>query len=220
MKKIVYVLSVACLLATTGCSKQNEALVLRQSLSFNVGEEVRFEADMPVTWRSTHPFIVEVDEQGKVAAKHVGRAEVIAATSTRHTACVVEVKPRYLTIVEPCYELIGQPKSAVIAKETRKLVGNSEVELIYEGKETYVEFINYSITPDTEVVNGAEILIMNSRKEEVMSFLEERYAPITQPDGTIVGFQNDYPGKATIEIEITHFETKFSLRYEAFVAPE
>lgn len=221
MKKIICVSCVACLVALIGCSQEKEIPELKTSISLYVGEQEQIEVNLPVTWSTDTPFVAEVDDEGVVTANHVGRAEVVASTSTGHTTCVVEVKPRYHTFVEPYYELFGQDGAAVIAKEKRKLVEKSEVELIYEGEVPPISRVSYTLSSDG-MVESADVWIMRTHLEEVMDFLGERYNPITQIGNKIVGFSTNYPNSSNLNIRIDKFHTidMFSLQYKPYVAPE
>lgn len=86
----------------SGCSEDKDKLSLNTSdVSLYVEDTKELTASEKVEWSSESNFIAKVSDKGLLTANHVGKTFVTATCANGTEKCIVEVKAKYNTFVEP-----------------------------------------------------------------------------------------------------------------------
>ena len=193
-------------LVMTSCSKdeEKEELALSQlSVTMVHGDTVTVSANQKAKFSSSDPFVATVSDNGKITAKHVGQTVVTATADGQTKECSVTVKPISNLYKEPILDF-NLTKNDVKAKETRPLEDESDTELIYTDKKTYL--MHYTFDSQTSKLKGVTFGMPNisyAQSSVLTDFLTERYQPIDYKDKEFYFINSDDPNKASMIISMT-----------------
>lgn len=102
MKKFFLLLVAALPMVFTSCGNDDEEPILPSEINLNFSEislnygttnsELKCNLD-DATWSSSNPFVVTVDQTGKITAQHVGTAKVTASVGGYKASAEITVTP-------------------------------------------------------------------------------------------------------------------------------
>ena len=202
MKKILFLLAMLPMLVFTACSDDDEnSLSLDKSeISLYYEDEIKLTASDNVTWSSEDEFVAKVSSNGVVEGGHIGKTFIVASNGSETVKCVVEVKPKYNTFVEPALDF-GASKADIKAKEKRELISETATGLGYKDSKDGVAII---YTFKNGKMNACGFGLQYKYADDIMDFLLERYAPATMNDdkNTFI-FVNGMSGKWDMMVALT-----------------
>jgi hypothetical protein len=193
----------ATLIFVTSCSKDSDSDLSKPSLDkTNITLYASEEAKLTYTgntcdWSSDNELVATVSN-GVVTAKHVGTTTIHANDLT----CMVTVKPKYLTYVEPCI-LWGSSKSLVKSyMQGYALKGEESNSLGYIGKGNVNGYV-YLFDNNGLKESAFVVSLLNSIK--ISDFLLERYWVIDlkeDGDGDLISYLGSVDLKTYIVLNI------------------
>lgn len=188
MKKVISILCplIVMALSLCSCSDDNDSTpgLDKTEVTLYVEETITLTySGGDCTWTSDNPLIASV-ENGIITANHVGETVIHANDAN----CKVIVKPHYTRFYEP-YITWGEGKEKV--KEYMK---NYEIEkensnqLAYKGSEST---LYYAYTFENGKLNGSGFATELFESTYLMSYLLERYIPISNEGTTYIFMSPD-----------------------------
>lgn len=106
-------------------------------------EELQFKANKKVIkWTSSNEFICQVNDNGLLRTRHIGKAVVQAKFQDEIINIDIHVKPRITHIPEPI-TLMDANLSEILNIEKRPLISQSLVQLIYQTDSKLVDHFYY-----------------------------------------------------------------------------
>lgn len=106
-------------------------------------------------YKTSDDFVAEVDANGVIKGKHVGRAKIVAYNETSSATCNIYVNPRYNLYDTPILDW-GASKSAIIKKETHTNIDLKPME----------DMVSYNYSK-----NGKTFLLIYSFKNDKLTYI-------------------------------------------------
>lgn len=190
MKKILFLFALIFSVAGfSGCEK-DEIYISEKTLVMRYGDIAELWVGNLtggdwVRWRSSNPFFATVNQNGVVAAQHVGFAYIYASVGGDEVVCEVYVDPTIEIYDEPIFEF-GSSKNFVDRSEWRIFEEEGSDYLLYsDDKLILFEYLfEYNRLIES-------VVILDSRRvspNDFDLFLDERYQ-YTGRDGNTLQFE-------------------------------
>lgn len=133
-------------------------------------------------YKTSDDFVAEVDANGVIKGKHVGRAKIVAYNETSSAKCNVNVIPRYNLYDTPIFDW-GASKSAIMEKETHTNMDRTSLANMtaYDYSKNGNTFALLYYFKDDKLT-GIEIMTTLLLYSKVGDHLLERYYPLGKSD--------------------------------------
>jgi len=135
-------------------------------------------------WKIDDETVGSVDNLGMFTAQKVGQATISISNpdGAKVSESVITVSP-YSTLFNEPITSWGTPLQSIIKDEKRKLIDRQTYSLKFEGENMNVRAVAYELTSEQNL--GFSILQLKdspATRNEVMTFLKERYQYIHDPN--------------------------------------
>lgn len=144
-----------------------------------------------INWQSSNPYVAEINQNGLVSAKHVGKTTIKA----KHNEEEIEKEIIVTPYVEDIQEPILIPDANILeieSKEKRKLINKTFMVSEYESPSAYGKTIFYSFSNQKVSNSGIIFGVVDVQKEHtIRTFYKERYI-LDHSDDDNMNFSNEY----------------------------
>lgn len=139
-------------------------------------EELQFKANKEVVkWTSSNEFICQVNDNGLLKTRHIGKAVIQAKFQDELINIDIHVTPRITHIPEPI-TLMDLSLSEILNIEKRQLISQSLVQLIYKTDSKLVDHFYYLFFNNKlkyAIVDYKSLT--RTQYDELLFFYDERY---------------------------------------------
>lgn len=183
MKKLFLVLFMMTIVIMPSCKRDylNVSNGVYVQLNHEESHQIDAESESMITYKSSNNYHAEVSSQGLVKANYVGKADISLTNENGDEKMVtIDVVPVSNLYPEPNIS-IGETESSVRSKFGLPDVSNDGT-YMYENYSFNAPYL--MIIFENGVVESYAVLVNPNQVENLMTFLNERYAPM--------GFTDDY----------------------------
>ena len=194
MKKILFVCALLATLFMSSCTEESPELnTYRLVMNFESTTRLRvldYDGHNRVIWRSSDEFVATVDQSGRVVARHVGKAYIVAMVGGEELICDVYVDPIINVYQEPILAF-GSSKNYILQEEWRELKFETSNSLEFYGRD--VDYYIYMFDYNRLVLAGVTIDPRSVTTNDLSLFLDERYQFVGE-DGPVLLFERGNVG--------------------------
>lgn len=128
------------------------------------------------TWSSRNEFVAKVDQNGLVAAQHVGQVDILCEVGSQTLECKIIVAPTSTLYAEPLLSF-GQSAAEIKNTETREFIDQDTESLSYRDDDGNIVMYMF----ESDMMSTCAILLpISTEAKEVVEFLTERYIYLGQ----------------------------------------
>ena len=209
MKKILFALLCAFAVLATGCQeKEDTGITLSETeVTLNSAEkyQIAAESQTPITYTSENEYHATVDKQGLVTAMFVGETDIVLDNGEDTKKLHVIIEPKYNLYEEPVIDF-GITKDELIS-----MLGEpdrtDEDNLIYLNSSTESPMTLYSF--ENGKLSTSTVVVWTQYTENLVSFLNERYALLTEQEGTFLFMNGTEKSSATMSVLAYLYGTQY-----------
>lgn len=178
----------------SSCSKDSNGPsyeINSESVTINYDQEFQFEIagdPQEVKWSSSDERVGSIDQKGLFSAARIGSTTITAKFGSTSITSEVVVEPYDEFFIEPLSDFSLTP-DAIKSKETRSLMVETEEGIMYEGENTHIRRVMYTLKSGKFASAFALFVNTETMIEKVAKYYMERYDFLGTDDEYLV-FRN------------------------------
>ena len=213
MKKVIYyfgfliALFLNCgLIACSSDDDDNDKklTVSPESISMHYDETQQLNAKGATNWKTSNDFVADVDSKGKVEARHIGKAQIVASNGKSSATCNVTITPMYTLYDDPILNW-GASISTIKSSVKKELVSSNATSLTYKytiGSDPCI--IAYSFK-DNKLI-AVMCVFDYAYYLQAGYYVLERYQPFSAQEGSYLFADAMNPEKANTIVEFSEYK--------------